>query len=130
LSVRLAIRSKGTDRICLVTDMMSAAGMPHGSHTLFGKQVVIDETSARLEDGTLAGSIITMDATVRNAVRWGGVSPAQALTMATAVPARLLGRDDIGRLAAGNRADLVLLDEAMAVVATYVGGERVYARDA
>jgi N-acetylglucosamine-6-phosphate deacetylase len=50
--------------------------------------------------------------------------------MATAVPARLLGRGDIGRLAAGNRADLVLLDEAMAVVATYVGGERVYARDA
>jgi N-acetylglucosamine-6-phosphate deacetylase len=109
--------------------MMSAAGMPHGEHTLFGKRVMIDETSARLENGTLAGSIITMDATVRNAVRWGGVSPAQALTMATEVPARLLDLPDAGRLAVGHPADLVLLDGALRVVTTYVGGECVYSRE-
>jgi N-acetylglucosamine-6-phosphate deacetylase len=129
LSVRLAVRAKGVERVCLVTDMMSAAGMPEGEHTLFGKRVVIDETSARLENGTLAGSIITMDATVRNTVRWGGVTPAQALTMATEVPARLLSLPDSGSLAAGNAADLVLLDAALEVSATYVGGECVYARE-
>lgn len=128
LSTRLAIRLKGVERLCLVTDMMSAAGMPHGHHTLFGKKVVVDETSARLEDGTLAGSIITMDETIRNTVRWGGVTAGQALTMATEVPARLLGLRDTGRLAVGSSADLVLMDDALAVMATFVRGEEVYAR--
>jgi N-acetylglucosamine-6-phosphate deacetylase len=109
--------------------MMSAAGMAHGEHTLFGKKVVIDATSARLENGTLAGSIITMDATVRNAVKWGGVTPAQALTMATEVPARILGLPDIGRLAVGAVADLVLLDERLEVMETYARGARAYARE-
>jgi N-acetylglucosamine-6-phosphate deacetylase len=129
LSVRLAIRAKGVERICLVTDMMSAAGMPHGKHMLFGKNVVVDATSARLADGTLAGSIITMDATVRNVARWGGVTVAQALSMATEVPARLIGWSDTGRLAVGLSADIVLLDQVLEVVATYVRGERVYTRD-
>lgn len=129
LSVRLAMRAKGIARICLVTDMMSAAGMSHGEHTLFGKKVVIDATSARLENGTLAGSIITMDATVRNAVRWGGATLGQALSMATEVPARLLGLRDTGRLTVGGSADLVLLDGDLKVIATYVRGTRMYARE-
>lgn len=126
LSLRLAVRAKAPDRICLVTDMMSAAGMPPGKHSLFGKTVTVDETSARLEDGTLAGSIVTMDETVRNAVRWMGVTPAQALSMATAVPARLLDLPDAGRLVAGARADLALLDAALNITATYIAGKKVY----
>jgi N-acetylglucosamine-6-phosphate deacetylase len=126
LSVRLAIRAKGVAGICLVTDMMSAAGMPSGQHMLFGKNVVVDETSARLADGTLAGSIITMDAAIRNTVRWGGVTAAQALSMASEVPARLLGLPDLGRLAQGANADIVLLNDRLEVVATYVRGELVY----
>jgi len=129
LSVELAIRAKGVELICLVTDMMSAAGMPHGKHTLFGKDVVVDGASARLADGTLAGSVITMDATVRNTARWGGVTTAQSLSMATEVPARLLGLNHVGRLAVGVSADVALLTERLEVVATYVRGERVYSRD-
>lgn len=129
LSVRLAIRAKGVERICLVTDMMSAACMPHGEHSLFGRKVVIDATSVRLEDGTLAGSVITMNVTVRNTARWAGISTAQALTMATEVPARLLNLPDMGRLAIGYAADLVLLDDTLQVMATYVHGECVYSRE-
>jgi N-acetylglucosamine-6-phosphate deacetylase len=127
LSVRLAIRAKGWVGICLVTDMMSAAGMTSGEHRLFGKNVVVDETSARLPDGTLAGSIITMDAAVRNSVRWGGVTAAQALSMASEVPARILGLPDLGRFVQGGPADVALLNDKLEVVATYVRGEPVYA---
>ncbi|HEX6508306.1 MAG TPA: N-acetylglucosamine-6-phosphate deacetylase, partial [Chloroflexota bacterium] len=126
LSARLAVRAKGTGGIALVTDMMSAAGLPPGEYGLGGKKVIVDEMSARLEDGTLAGAIITLDEAVRNTARWAGVTPAQALTMATEVPARLLGFRYTGRLAAGMDADLALFDQNLQVQATYVGGEQVY----
>jgi N-acetylglucosamine-6-phosphate deacetylase len=126
LSVRLAIRAKGKERIVLVTDMMSAAGLSPGRYALGGKTVLVDGTSARLEDGTLAGSIITMDEAVRNTARWGGVTPAEALLMATEVPARVLGLSSIGRLAAGFDADLALFDRDLRVHATFVRGERVF----
>jgi N-acetylglucosamine-6-phosphate deacetylase len=128
LSIRLAIRAKGVDGIVLVTDMMSAAGLSSGEYALGGKTVMVDATSARLEDGTLAGSIITMDQAVRNTATWGGVTVAEALSMATQVPARLIGSVDVGRLAAGLDADIVLFDEDLHVHATYVGGRQVFAR--
>jgi N-acetylglucosamine-6-phosphate deacetylase len=128
LSVRLAIRAKGVDGIVLVTDMMSATGLSPGDYTLGGKKVKVDTTSARLEDGTLAGSIITMDDAVRNTATWGGVTVAEALAMATEVPARLLGSATTGRLAAGMDADLVLFDRDLRVQATYVRGRQVYSR--
>ncbi len=124
----LAAGIKGRDGIALVSDMMGAAGMPPGIYSLNDIPVTVDETSARLNDGRLAGSILTMDAAVRNMAAWSGVSIADALTMASTIPARLLGRSDLGRIEAGALADLVLLDPDLSVVATWIAGEQVSSR--
>jgi N-acetylglucosamine-6-phosphate deacetylase len=129
-SFNLALRAKGASRIALVTDMMAAAGMPPGTYALSGQQVIVDGTSARLADGTLAGSLLTMDEAVRNMVRWTDVTIADALRMASAVPAYLLGFDRIGQIGEGSDADLVLLDADLRVQATIVRGEVVYERGA
>jgi N-acetylglucosamine-6-phosphate deacetylase len=127
-SLRLAVRAKGIERVALVSDMMAAAGMPPGPYPLGGQQVMVDGESARLADGTLAGSVLTLDRAVRNAVRWVGVTAAEALAMATAVPARLLGLTDRGRIVTGGIADLVLLDADLRVVTTLVAGQVAYQR--
>jgi len=125
-SLALAVRAKGPERVALVSDAMPAAGMPPGQYALGGLDVTVDETSARLADGTLAGSILALDQAVRNMVRWAGVTPAQALRMASETPARLLGLGRFGRLAVNNRADLALFDTDLQVIATIRDGVVVY----
>jgi N-acetylglucosamine-6-phosphate deacetylase len=128
-SVRIAARMK-MSRIALVSDMMAAAGMPPGRYALGGQDVVVDSTSARLANGTLAGSLLTMDKAVRNIVEWTDTTNAKALALASEVPARLLGLTHIGRIREGADADLVLLDANLNVQMTIVGGEIVYQREA
>ena len=82
----------------------------------------------RLADGTLAGSVLTMDQAVRNLVA-SGAPPAQALAAAAAAPARLLGRPDLGTIAPGAPAHLVVLDEELRVTRTLVGGAEAFAAD-
>ena len=127
-SLRLAIRAKGTANVALVTDMMAAAGMPPGRYRLGGQPVEVDAESARLADGTLAGAVLTLDRAVRNVVRWTGVPAAEAIRMATEVPARLLGLADRGRLVVGSAADLALFDDDLRIMATIVGGDVAYRR--
>ncbi len=122
------VKAKGADRITLVTDAMAAAGLGPGDYVLGDRRVTVDETSARLADGTLAGSILTMDQAVRNLVAWGACSTAEALSMASATPARLLGLRELGRIEPGCAADLVVLDDRLRVKYTIVHGELVYAR--
>ncbi len=128
-SVGLALRARGVERVALVTDAMAAAGMAPGTYALGGRRVLVDETSARLEDGTLAGSILTLDQAVRNVVRWTGTSPADALRMASEVPARLLGLEKKGRLVVGSDADLALFDTDLTVQTTIVNGQPAYRRE-
>jgi N-acetylglucosamine-6-phosphate deacetylase len=90
--------------------------------------VIVDETSARLADGTLAGSILTMDQAIRNLVAWTDASVAQALHMCTAVPARLMGWTRKGELRAGHDADITVFDADLRVTHTVVAGEVRYAR--
>jgi N-acetylglucosamine-6-phosphate deacetylase len=127
-SIRLALAAKGAERIALVTDMMPAAGMPPGRYELGGQAVTVDGVSATLADGKLAGSIMTLDQAIRNVVSWTEATPAEAIRMASEVPARLLGLTDIGRMATGFVADLVLLDDELTVETTIVGGRVVYRR--
>lgn len=129
VGLRLALRAKGADGVALVTDMMAAAGMPHGTYELGSQQVVVDGTGARLADGTLAGAVLTLDEAVRNAVRWTGVGPADAIRMATETPARVLGLSDAGRLSPGTRADLACFDANLRVVATFVAGHMVFGQE-
>jgi len=121
-ALNLALRAKGVEGIVLVTDAVAAAGAPAGSYVLGGAPIISDGQSARLADGTLAGSTLTMDRAVRGMVALGGARPEEALTMATAVPAALLGFADRGRLAVGRRADLALWTEDLQLVSTLIGG--------
>jgi N-acetylglucosamine-6-phosphate deacetylase len=125
--VRLAYRCLGARRITLVTDAMAAMGMPPGEYAIGGQAVTVDETSARLADGTLAGSILRMDEAVRNMIAFSGCTPAEAVRMASATPAEALGMAaEAGRLQPGRRADLVLLGANLKVQGTFIDGRRVY----
>jgi N-acetylglucosamine-6-phosphate deacetylase len=129
-ALRLALRAKGERRLALATDAVAAAGLPPGPSLLAGKAVRSDGTSVRLPDGTLAGSTLTLDRAVRNAVAMLAVAPAVALRMASAVPAAALGMTAIGQLIVGADADLVLLDDALEVEATLIAGTTVFDRGA
>ncbi|HVX95060.1 MAG TPA: amidohydrolase family protein, partial [Polyangia bacterium] len=127
-ALALARRAKGWARVALVTDAVAAAGCPPGTYALGGAPVVSDGVAARRPDGTLAGSTLTLDRAVRFMIDHAGASAEEALSMASAVPARVLGRDDLGRLAAGCVADLTLWSGAMEVEATYVAGRLAFRR--
>ncbi len=124
--VQLAVEVKGPQQITLVTDAMAAMGMPPGRYQLGDRTVVVDEMAARLPDGTLAGSTLTMAQAVQNTIAFSGCSLAEALAMAAATPARVLGLARKGRLAPGCDADLVVFDEALAVKHTFVGGQLLF----
>lgn len=110
-------------RLNVVTDAMAAMGWSTGAYQLGDRIVTVDETTARLEDGTLAGSIVTLDLAVRNLWRWTDCSVAEAVRTVTEVPADLLGLNGKGRIMIGADADLVLLDKNLNVVQTIIGGE-------
>jgi N-acetylglucosamine-6-phosphate deacetylase len=95
----------------LVTDAMEALGMPPGQYGLGDFQVRVDENSARLSDGTLAGSILSLDQAVRNLVAFCQCSLEQALRTVTSTPADVIGLERKGRILSGWDADLVLMDE-------------------
>jgi N-acetylglucosamine-6-phosphate deacetylase len=122
----LAIRAKGLDRIALVSDMVSAAGMGPGTYRLGGRAITVDRTSVRLADGTLAGSILTMDQAIRNLVTWGLLTPAAAIKLATEVPAKVINLSESGKFAIGGVADLALFDQRLAVTHTIIGGRLAY----
>ena len=125
--VKVAYRCKGADGIAIVTDAMEAMGMTPGTYRLADRTVVVDSKVARLADGTLAGSILTMDAGVRNMIEFSGCTQAEALAMAGATPARILGLHRKGRIAKGCDADLTILDSMGRVTGTWARGARVYA---
>jgi N-acetylglucosamine-6-phosphate deacetylase len=85
-------------------------------------EVIVTKDSARLADGTLAGSILTMDQALRNLVDWSETTPGEALHMMTAVPARLLEDASRGRLVTGARADLTAWNDDLRPTHTIVGG--------
>lgn len=128
--VALAWAAKGPARFNLVTDAMAALGMPPGRYDLGDWAVTVDGTTARLPDGRLAGSLLSLDQAVRNLLAWTGCSLEAAIATVTTVPAALLGLDAAhGRLAPGSAADLTVLTPALMVAATVVGGEVVYSSE-
>lgn len=129
--LRLVWKVKGTERMALVTDAMRGAGMPEGTYRLGslerGRDVIVEDGVARLPDRSgFAGSVCTMDRAVRTAVE-AGIPLDDALRMASATPARILGMQDRrGRLRPGVDADLVRLDDSLNVLMTVVGGRVVF----
>jgi N-acetylglucosamine-6-phosphate deacetylase len=124
--VRVAWQALGPNRIALVSDAISALGLPDGEFAIGDTSVVVDGTAARTPDGVLAGSVLRLDEAVRNLIAFTGCGLAEASLAASATPARLAGKQDIGRLAPGWAADIVVLDKGGHVVVTLVDGRVVF----
>ncbi len=114
------------ERVVLVTDCTEAGGMPKGKYTLGDYEIFTDGVSARLENGTLAGSVLTMDKGVRNLVRFGGFSPEEAVRTATEIPADSVGEERLGRIKEGAFANFTLLDDNLEVKMTISKGRVIY----
>lgn len=125
----LAARNAKPGRLMLITDAIRACGRPEGTTELGGQQVTVANGAARLADGTLAGSVLTLDAAVRAAVA-AGLTLDQAAQLAAGVPARYLGLGDRGQLEAGLRADVVEVDAELSVTRVFVRGRAVNAAGA
>jgi N-acetylglucosamine-6-phosphate deacetylase len=111
-TVRMLFDLVGPQAICLVTDAMAASGMPDGSYTLGGRDVLVADRTARLADGgSIAGGVATLLDVVRGCVNDAGIALPDAVTAASATPARTLGLTGVGSLAAGQRADVVVVDD-------------------
>ncbi len=122
-AIGIALRAKRQPgRIFLVTDAMSTVGSDQQTITLNGRTVWRRNGALELEDGTLAGSDLDMMSAVRYLVRQVGVELGEALRMASTYPAEFLKRSDLGRIAAGARADLVHIDDDLKVKATWRAG--------
>lgn len=128
--MKMLYRAKGPHGICLVTDATAGAGLPNGARfELAGHACVVDDGVCWLADrSALAGSAARMIDLVRTLVRAVGVPLHDAVTMATANPARALNAGTKGKIEMGADADLVVFSPEFEVVRTFVGGRQVFAR--
>ncbi|SUA98425.1 N-acetylglucosamine-6-phosphate deacetylase [Paenibacillus thiaminolyticus] len=117
-------RLKGPQRMVLITDALQAMGLGDGTYTFGGHQVEVSGGIARLKDGTLASSTITMNKALQLTVELG-IPLTDAVQMAATTPADILGNHHTGRIAPGCQADLVLLDDNFDVQWTMIEGVRI-----
>jgi N-acetylglucosamine-6-phosphate deacetylase len=123
----MTIRAKGVDRVMAITDGTAGSGLtPGASARLGGRAIRVTTHAAVLEDGTLAGSTLTMDGAVRAIINLFGCSIADAAALCSTTPARQLGLVGLGVIAEGAVADLVVLDRSLHVVRTFINGAEVY----
>jgi len=128
--IKILLQAKGSEKVVLITDAIRATGMSEGIYDLGGQEVTVAKGQARLKDGTLAGSVLTMDKAVRNLVTKVGVSLMEAVQMATFNPAKRLGVEDRkGSLESGKDADIVILNKKLEVELTMIAGKVVYKRE-
>ena len=128
--IRTAIAAKRPSRIFAITDATAAAGLPVGSRAMLGgRAITAGEHTALLADGTIAGSVLTMDRAFQTLIGRVGLSLVDAATICATTPARELGLVGHGVLAPEAVADLVILDANFSVVQTYLAGQLVYTRN-
>ncbi|KXA91595.1 hypothetical protein AKJ63_01240 [candidate division MSBL1 archaeon SCGC-AAA259D18] len=126
-AIEMALKAKGVERSILITDSISATGLPDGEYELGGLETIVEDGVCRLEDsGRLAGSTLTMDVAVENMVSKLSVDLTDAVRMATINPANVLGLQKYGRLAPGSIADITIFDSEFNIMATMIDGEFVY----
>lgn len=123
---KLLMNVKGSDRMILITDAMRAACMKQGNYDLGGQQVTVEKGSARLSDGTLAGSVLRLNEAVRNLLENTAITLPEAIATATINPAQLIGLDNqIGSIEVGKCADLVIFDKAINIRNTIIDGNNM-----
>ena len=128
-AIKLLYKNKGKNRIILITDSMEAKGLPDGMYQLGGNPVVVKDGTARLENGTLAGSILHLNDGVKNIKDVLGISLEEAIDMASINPARNMHLDhEIGSIKEGKRADFAIIDKDVRVYETIRDGKVIYTR--
>ncbi len=127
-SANVLMNVKGRDRVALITDCMAAGGMDEGDYMLGEFDVLVKDGQARLkEGGALAGSILKLKDGVKNVVEWDIATAFEAIQMASLIPAKSVGIDDVcGKLKEGYAADFVVLDHHLELIATFIDGKRVF----
>jgi N-acetylglucosamine-6-phosphate deacetylase len=122
---RVAIAAKGISGVMAITDGTAGSALPAGSTAMLGgRRIRVSDRAAVLDDGTLAGSTLTMDRAFRMLVETLGLSLPDAAAMCATTPAKQLGLHDFGAIAVGAVADLVVLDRALHVKQTFIDGVR------
>lgn len=129
-AIKLLVKNKPKDNITLITDAIRAKGLGEGESELGGQKVLVKDGQARLENGTLAGSVLKMNIAVKNMVERVGVPFIQAIDYATKNPAKQLGiYQETGSISIGKRADFVVLDSDYNVIMTVIAGKVVYSQN-
>jgi N-acetylglucosamine-6-phosphate deacetylase len=123
-AIRAALSVKGFQNCALITDAMKACCMEDGKYSLGGLDVYVKDGAARLSNGTLAGSTLTIDRAVRNIIKNTNLNMAEAVAMATSVPARIIKEDHRkGHIKPGYDADIVIFDNDVNIKTTIIGGK-------
>jgi N-acetylglucosamine-6-phosphate deacetylase len=125
-ALQLGWNRLGPDRMILITDSMAATGLGEGSYSLGDLDVTVGPDGPRTPDGRLAGSVLTMDAAVRNLSQWTTATFPEAVTSASTTPAETIGASSRGRLEHGADADIAIFDPDGNVEFTLIGGRVVY----
>lgn len=125
-ALRVAIAAKRPDRVMAITDGTAGSGLPRGATAVLGGQPITVGDTALLADGTIAGSVLTMDRAFAMLVGTAGISLPDAAAMCATTPARELGLQGLGLIAEGGRADLTVLDASLRVRQTWIGGVMVF----
>lgn len=126
--VRVALAAKGLSQVMAITDGTAGAGLPRGSRASLGGRAITVTDAAYLDDGTLAGSVLTMDRAFAVLVTMMRMSPVEAATICATSPARALGLQGFGVIAENAVADLTVLSSDLTVEQTWIGGELAYRR--
>lgn len=123
-AIRTALAVKGYQNCALITDAMRACTMEPGKYSLGNLEVYVKDGAARLKDGTLAGSTLTMDRAVHNILKNTNLNIVEAVSMASSIPARIIKVDDRkGKIKQGYDADIIIFDNDVNVKTTIVGGK-------
>lgn len=125
-AANVLIKAKGVDKVALITDSMEAASLKDGQYNLGNQAVFVKDKAARLENGSLAGSVLSMNTAVYNACTFLKLPIYEAVRMATLTPANSLNLYDVGEIAVNKKADIVLFDKNIDVSCVIIEGEVMF----
>lgn len=128
MMVRLAVKVLGTEHIILCTDAIPGTGKGNGNYVLYQQEIIVENEKATLSNGTLAGSVLTMDKAVKNILSICNLNLSEIISCSSRNIAKTLRRPEFGKLEVGAAGDVVILDTELNPFITIVGGEIAYRR--